>query len=904
MKSIRDLSIKGKLRGINVVTGAAGLLLTFSAFLVYDYRAARETTRERLESLAQVVANQSTAVVGFNDAKSADEVLYALAGEPRIVSAALYGRDGRRLATFVRRNASALVAPPEKPLADGSAFRHDRLDVTRPILSEGERLGTVHVSSDLSELDRRLHLNVVIMLAALLGSSLVALLLCLRLEGSILLPIFRLAGTMRSVSRTKDFTLRAAVEARDETGALVDGFNEMLSEIEKRDEALRLAHANLERRVAERTLELSNANEALARENEERAKAERVSRESEERYRQLIDLSPDAIFMQANGLIILANPAAIRLLRASKPADLLARPLLDFVVPEQRPAAAEESRLLLEEGKSLPPQERRYARLDGTWVDVETASTSPRVDGRPALLCVVRDISQRKEVERLKDEFVSTVSHELRTPLTSIRGSLGLLAGGVFGVLPPAAVPILEIANTNCERLVRLINDILDIEKIEAGKMEFRMKPVHLAPLLESAIEASRGYAESMGVRLVLEETVRDARVSADSDRILQVMANLLSNAVKFSPSPSTVEVSLRRHEGRLRVSVRDHGSGIPEAFRARIFQKFAQADGSNTRKKGGTGLGLSICKIIMERMSGTIGFDSDLGVGATFYIELLEVAAAVPPLNVSALKGPSILVVEDDPDVALLLSLMLQHGGYQSEIARDAAEARSKLTEGRHAAVTLDIMLSDESGIAFLREIRRAEATRELPVIIVSAKADAARRQLEGHALMVVDWIDKPIEQERLMAAIAAAVRRPLSERARILHVEDDASVLELMRADVSEFADTAGARSLGEARSLLASAAYDLVILDVALPDGSGLDLLPLCVDGRRRPIPVLVYSAYDIATRAGLEDRIQGVLVKSRVSNEELRVAVQTALRSCPDGGKSSTVQNGTVVSETHP
>jgi signal transduction histidine kinase/DNA-binding response OmpR family regulator len=541
------------------------------------------------------------------------------------------------------------------------------------------------------------------------------------------------------------------------------------------------------------------------------------------------------------------------------------------VAPDQRAVAGQEVRLLVEEGKALPPQERRYRRLDGTWVDVESSGAALAVDGRPALLWIVRDISQRKEVDRLKNEFVSTVSHELRTPLTSIRGSLSLISAGAFGALPAEVKPVLEIASVNCERLVRLINDILDIEKIEAGKMDFRCRPVELAPLLQAALVAARGLADSVNVRLVLEETAPEARASADPDRLLQVLANLLSNAVKFSPSPSRVDVALRRRGDRWKVSVRDRGAGIPQDFRARIFQKFAQADGSDTRQKGGTGLGLSICKVIVERMGGTIGFEDAPDGGTIFYFELP--AAGVPepapsaPVRDVRRAGAPILVVEDDPDVALLLSLMLRQAGHRPDVAKDVAEARAKLASGEYALATLDVMLPDESGVSFLRELRRSEATRSLPFVMISAKAEAARRQVEGSGLAVVDWLDKPIAPERLKAAVDAALRS--GSLPRVLHVEDDPGVLETLRAEIADLAETVGARSLAEARGLLASSSFDLVLLDDVLPDGSGLDLLPLSV-------PVLVYSAYDVA-----DERVARAFVKSRASREDLRAAIRAAL-----------------------
>jgi signal transduction histidine kinase len=230
------------------------------------------------------------------------------------------------------------------------------------------------------------------------------------------------------------------------------------------------------------------------------------------------------------------------------------------------------------------------------------------------------------EQQRLKNEFISTVSHELRTPLTSIRGSLGLLTGGVAGPLPGPVAEMVDIAHKNSERLIRLINDILDLDKVEAGKLDLYLEVADLAPLLHHAAQAHQGYAGEYGVRVeVVLDDAPGARARVDADRLAQVLANLLSNAIKFSPRGQAVTLRLVRDAGRLRVSVEDRGPGVPEDFRARIFQKFAQADGSDTRRRGGTGLGLSIARALTERMGGALDFTSAPGGGTTFWFDLPE---------------------------------------------------------------------------------------------------------------------------------------------------------------------------------------------------------------------------------------------------------------------------------------
>jgi PAS domain S-box-containing protein len=372
------------------------------------------------------------------------------------------------------------------------------------------------------------------------------------------------------------------------------------------------------------------------------------------------------------------------------------------------------------------------------------------------------DISELKRIDRMKSEFVSTVSHELRTPLTSIRGSLGLISGGIAGALPDKARGLVDIAKNNCERLIRLINDILDSEKIESGKMQFELKPMEMLPLLEQALADNQGFAAQHKVKLEIRAPRQPLRAHVDSDRLLQVMTNLLSNAIKFSPADGTVLVLLGRHAGRLRVEVSDNGPGIPEAFRARIFQKFSQADSSDTRQKGGTGLGLSIAKALLERMDGTMAFKSELNVGTTFFFELPEWREAPPvtaPMSLYGIDRPRMLVCEDDPDVAQLIGMMLDKAGFDADTAHTAAQARDYLKMGSYAAMTVDLKLPYENGLDLIRSIRHDPRTSGLPVVVLSVTAAEARLHA-GESLDVLGWLEKPIDEKRLMSLLSSVQR------------------------------------------------------------------------------------------------------------------------------------------------
>ena len=345
----------------------------------------------------------------------------------------------------------------------------------------------------------------------------------------------------------------------------------------------------------------------------------------------ILDQSSVAILStDASGLIMRFNRTAQRWLGYTE-GEVIGRLTPDsFLAPEElearahalardhgmSPVSATETVLALARRGMTDPREWDLQRKDGTRFPaaMSVAPLTTEAGDVTGFVVVATDLSEQKEVQRLKDEFVSTVSHELRTPLTSLRGSLGLLSGGVAGALPAAAKGLLDIAQRNTERLILLINDILDMEKMEAGKMDFTIAPLDLDALVAEAVQQAEGLAGQRSVKLLLRTRLAGLRVRGDENRLMQVVTNFLSNAVKFSDAAGQVEVDVGDANGLARVTVTDHGPGIPEASQPKIFQKFYQADGSSSRTKGGTGLGLSICKALLERMDGQIGFTSRPG--------------------------------------------------------------------------------------------------------------------------------------------------------------------------------------------------------------------------------------------------------------------------------------------------
>ncbi|MES2674159.1 MAG: PAS domain-containing sensor histidine kinase [Pseudomonadota bacterium] len=269
--------------------------------------------------------------------------------------------------------------------------------------------------------------------------------------------------------------------------------------------------------------------------------------------------------------------------------------------------------------------EFRFHNMRGgySWLEMTIQRELDVMTNRLTFTGTLNDVTERRRIAQLQTEFVSVVSHELRTPITSIRGALALLDAGMVGPVPPSQLKLVQIAHRNSQRLVTLVNDILDMEKLMAGKTDMKIEPVNLALLIESAVEANAAYAQAMQIKLVFSPPPFAIMVLADANRLMQVMANLLSNAAKFSPKESPVEITISTTKNHSRVSVRDYGSGIPAEFHHRIFTAFAQADTSDTRQQGGTGLGLKISKNLIENMGGEIGFDSEPDRGTCFWLEL-----------------------------------------------------------------------------------------------------------------------------------------------------------------------------------------------------------------------------------------------------------------------------------------
>jgi PAS domain S-box-containing protein len=477
-----------------------------------------------------------------------------------------------------------------------------------------------------------------------------------------------------------------------------------------------------------------------------------------------------------------------------------------------------------------------------------------------------RDITERRTVERLKDEFVSIVSHELRTPLTAIRGALGLMAGGRIGEIPAKAQRMLDIAVSNTDRLVRLINDILDIERMDSGKVALTRQLCDAKDLMSQAIDLIKPMADKAGVSLECRSC--DAALFADSDRILQTFTNLLGNAVKFSPRGSTVSLTARIKENNVLFEVADEGRGIPGDKLELIFERFLQIDASDSREKGGSGLGLPICRSIVRQHGGEIWAESNDGHGSRF---LFTIPRVTPDVTALPSAGRTILVCDDDPSVREVMCALLDQRGYHAMGVSSGRELIDRAPAIAPDAIVLDLLMPGLNGCETLAILKSNPITASIPVVIASVfsptESDWPISDLAG-------WIQKPLDERAIVDTLERAFEPRVQKM--VLLVEDD---LDLARVIAASFdrkgVQTVHASSGRVAIELAQKVTPDLVVLDLILPDIDGYAVVDWLKDhDLLRSVPVVVYSATEPSPsqRERLTLGPTEFLTKSRISPED--------------------------------
>lgn len=768
-------SIRGKLTGMIMLTTTIAVLLTCLGFVTSGLVNFRKRLLADITATAQMISTQSTAALTFGDRHTAQEVLNTLASKPSVIAAGIYTPRGE---PFARYEPKASIRIPQTLMPDDFYERRDRFEIIYGIQLDHERVGTVYIAVDASDRNTRLlqyaQIAAIIIFISLLAAFIVAAWLQRSLSG----PIGELARIAGHVSEHKDYSVRVTprgANGGDEIANLIAGFNGMLTEIEHRDDRLLLIQTHLEKTVACRTEELTVANEELLAAKTAAEKIAEVNVQLARESALILNNATDGILgIGLDSRASFINPAGSRMLGMTL-SELQQKSIHEAIhhsYPDGTPWPEADCTNTIEKrkGQTFGIVDDTFWRPDGTSLPVEYSS-QPMLDEsgeQVGGVVIFRDVTEKRAVERLKSEFVSTVSHELRTPLTSIRGALGLLGSGLLGTIDDKGKRMLEIAVSNTDRLVRLINDILDIERIGSGKSELTRRHVDANAVMVQALEGVLSMADQAGVRLAIERATGD--LWGDIDRILQTLTNLLGNAIKFSPRDTTVTLSATANGSDLVFCVSDQGRGIPEEKLESIFERFSQVDASDSRDKGGSGLGLAICQSIVRAHGGRIWAEKNDPAGSRFQFTIpLAVAPNIVPVrdDLALIRDPvctepTVLVVEDDLDLARVMTTSLQNHGFRTLHASNGCDAIELSKQHVPSLIVLDPGLPDMSGFAVVEALRKNADLSTIPVLVYSAQevgsTDQPRLRL-GHTEFLTKSRCTPAEFERHVIRLIAAV-------------------------------------------------------------------------------------------------------------------------------------------------
>jgi PAS domain S-box-containing protein len=600
--------------------------------------------------------------------------------------------------------------------------------------------------------------------------------------------------------------------------------------------ATAIGNAEVQRFISNQAKELG---EMLRHQQEESTKSQAI----------LTSIVDGVVVNDTAGQIILVNPMAERIL------SMAANQLLgqDFralfsvfnTKGEEEAVGAMETLL----GTTVPAVTKEFKMrlvVDSRIIHAHLSPVLTERDDFLGVVTVFRDITKEVEADRAKSEFVSTVSHELRTPMTSIKGYTDLLYAGAAGTITVEQQRFLGIIKSNTDRLTALINDLLDISRMETGRLRFEPQPLQIGEVIADVVNALAGQAEVKKQLLSYEVIGRLPDIVGDRDRLNQVLTNLVSNAIHYTPEGGEIEVQAYAIEGTVRVDVRDTGIGIPPEDLGHVFERFYRADHPLVQEQRGTGLGLSIVKMFVEMHGGRIWVESEPDKGSTFTFILPvpvreeEDGRWPAPKHLMA-RIRTILVVDDDRDIAALTQKQLENAGYGVSIMGRGRSVVEWAEEHQPDLIILDLILPDVGGLEVLRDLRDGSLTTDIPVIVHTIVPDDGTAWDGG----IVDYLTKPVEAEDLLKS----VERGLTWQGRILIVEDDPDTVGLLSATVRQIGFTPLVAIDGyEALAAARRQRPNLILLDLRLPGMDGFEALThLKRDAVTQAIPIIAISAH---------------------------------------------------------
>ncbi len=576
--------------------------------------------------------------------------------------------------------------------------------------------------------------------------------------------------------------------------------------------------------------------------------------ESSQREAILASIADGVVVNDERGRIILVNPAAERIL--NKPThDLIGRDLkslFELFTSGAREEILQAMTAILSDPKTrIAPEAAQTAlQIDNRIINAHLAPVITAKDEFLGIVTIFRNITKEVEADRAKSEFVSTVSHELRTPMTAIKGYADLIYSEAVGQVNENQKRFLGIIKNNTDRLTAMINDLLDIARIETGRVRFEPEMLKLGEVVANVIDSLAAHAASKGHNLTYRVEAGLPEIRGDPHRLTQVFTNLVSNAINYTPEGGEIGVSVYQVQGALRADVRDNGIGVRPEDRVRIFERFYRADHPLVRESTGTGLGLSIVKMFVEMHGGRVWVEgNEPDPGSTFTLILPLPTEQRRDVDLEQIWSQAavrldkhmVLVAEDDRDIAELIRLHLENAGYRVTLTGRGAEALELARRHHPDLLILDILLPDTDGRAVLEALKSGSTTADIPVLILSVVADDDTTP----DLRAAGYLTKPVNERELLEA----VRMALARRGRILVVEDNADMIEMVRIALQRVGYTVDVAAEGyEALSLARRWRPRVILLDLRLPGMDGYEVLTHL---KRSPgtqgIPIIITSAH---------------------------------------------------------